>query len=656
MQATGSVWVLRAEDLQQVRKLVKALLAQKQSVKGLERITSQLLSSISTSKSCSCAAAVHLIEVIQLSSSAAVYSVLTASTPSLLRKHLAPAVVRNSQRQPRTLLVREMKKWCALGEHDRSFIKHFQKLCWYESLKTIHQQLAQTRMPTKEKQHHTFQARLADVRSEILADICSMQQMRDEACPPRSDDRRTYAKVPSCTWKSSGWCGVNLGGWLLWEPGPANNSDLIASLGADADIPDDEWTLCEQLILKYGQVEAEALMHKHRSTHVTREDFIKMKQLGVNAVRVPFGYWAIAGPGEGEPFIGPCVEFLDAALRWGDEVGLSVILCYHSAVGFQSYDPPCGRHNEKWKPKNFNVAANVEVMRQVAKRFGNHPALGGICILNEPHGDLPAKTLNSFFEGAYSVMRGSEQLPESVQLMLPVFHHEFTSFAGRYTPQKGFVNVVFDVHCYQVFGDPYAGWCRMSLAEHLRYAIGKASSHPITGIVKRNERVVVTEFSLGLPVWDKKYMISREFAALTGTEKKLLMRSFALRQLSSFATYTEGWFFWCWKDDSGPEWSLSESMSKGWMPALSSGDMNSADTASSSCGETEPPSSPCLSFASSSDISAPASPCDIIEESPAPHGQKHKILITSEILSAKRARMQVLENEVAPDISMVEGL
>merc|ERR1712054_233657 len=53
---------------------------------------------------------------------------------------------------------------------------------------------------------------------------------------------------------------------------------------------------------------------------------------------------------------------------------------------------------------------------------------------------------------------------------------------------------------------------------------------------------------------------------LTSAEKKLLHRSFASRQLRAFAEYTEGWFFWCWKDDAGPAWSFSESVRRGWMP------------------------------------------------------------------------------------------
>merc|ERR1711972_1091403 len=98
---------------------------------------------------------------------------------------------------------------------------------------------------------------------------------------------------------------------------------------------------------KHGRARAAELMTTHRRTHVTRDDFVEMKKMGINAVRVPFGYWAFA-PRAGEPFFGPCLEFLDAVLEWGDELGMKIVLCLHAGVGFQSDCPPCGYANPKW--------------------------------------------------------------------------------------------------------------------------------------------------------------------------------------------------------------------------------------------------------------------------------------------------------------------
>jgi glucan 1,3-beta-glucosidase len=564
MQKAMPLFILTADEVGLVRKLVRAMLSRKQSPNGIKRISQELHKKLVGSEACTGSAADHMIEVVRLVSLTAACTAL-ADHRLNLRKHLPPGL--NCLSQVSTLranLTKQMQKWRAAhsgAQHDHCFARCFRKLCWNESLKVIYAQLQKTK-PMKDpedKQKHALKARLADVRAEIMGDMCSMPHMREEGHTKYNDNCQ----------RATSWRGVNLGGWLLWEPGPANRSPLVASLGTD-QVPECEWTLMEKLVATHGRAEAESMVHKHRSTHVTRDDFVQMKMTGLNSVRVPFGYWAVVGPRDGEPFMGPCTEFLDAVLEWGAELELSIVLCFHSAVGFQSYDPPCGRFNEKWKPSSFDVAASVDVLRQVAQRYGHHPALGAICALNEPHGDLPARTLNEFFKGAYQAMRVEQKLPESVQIMLPVFHHEFKDLAGIYTPSKGFVNVVFDVHCYQVFGDPYAGWCRMSLADHLRYATGKTSSHPVRDIVKRGERVVVTEFSLALPMWNKR-LINMELKALSSAEQKLLHRSFAQRQLRTFADYTEGWFFWCWKDDSGPDWALTGSIDRGWMPAVFGG-------------------------------------------------------------------------------------
>jgi len=300
-----------------------------------------------------------------------------------------------------------------------------------------------------------------------------------------------------------------------------------------------------------------------------------MKKLGVNAVRVPFGYWAFA-PKAGEPFVGNCLEFLDATLEWGAELGMSIVLCLHAAVGFQSAEPPCGRADENWRPCKFDVAATVDVMRQVVRRYGQHGALGGICILNEPAGNMPDRTLRRYFAEAYSAMRGECGLPPSVQVMMPIFHNDFKHFRGIFTEEQGYANVVFDVHCYQVFGGSYAGWSRMTLAEHLRYATAQTSKHDARCIADHGERVVVSEFSVALPVWGRNWL-GKVHAALSESEKAQLRRCFALRQLRTFATYTEGFFFWCWRDDSGPEWSFSDATAKGWFPPL--------------CGEAQIPQS-----------------------------------------------------------------
>ena len=44
-----------------------------------------------------------------------------------------------------------------------------------------------------------------------------------------------------------------------------------------------------------------------------------MRGYGLNAVRLPFGYWVITEPRAREPYIGPALEYVDRAVAWAEE-------------------------------------------------------------------------------------------------------------------------------------------------------------------------------------------------------------------------------------------------------------------------------------------------------------------------------------------------
>src|SRR5690606_37404592 len=78
------------------------------------------------------------------------------------------------------------------------------------------------------------------------------------------------------------WHGVNLGNWLLLERW------IQPSLFAGAADARDEHGLCSAL----GDG-AEAHMRRHRETYVTADDFVWLARYGIDAVRIPFGYWLV---------------------------------------------------------------------------------------------------------------------------------------------------------------------------------------------------------------------------------------------------------------------------------------------------------------------------------------------------------------------------
>jgi glucan 1,3-beta-glucosidase len=355
-----------------------------------------------------------------------------------------------------------------------------------------------------------------------------------------------------------GWKGVNLGGWLLWECGPADNAPVVKAVGK---VPLDEWTLSQELRAKFGAAGAKRMMAQHRATFITKRDFKEIAALGLNAVRIPFGYWIVTGPRKGEPFLGPDLKALDNAFQWAEETGLQVVLSFHGTVGFQSDHQASGRADKDWDPKSWDPSASLEVLRKVAERYNHRSSLGGITVVNEPSYDIPFRTLVKYYKDAYHLIRGAG-VPERVQVILPVYHREIEEFEGLF-PKRSYKNVIFDVHVYQVFGED---WFNMSLADHLRWASACTKSHDVKDIAKADQRVIVSEWSLALPVENYRFLIAREWFYLSEAEKHAVLRSFALRQLCTFAAYSEGYFFWSWTDEHSMEWSFKVLAELGFLP------------------------------------------------------------------------------------------
>lgn len=175
---------------------------------------------------------------------------------------------------------------------------------------------------------------------------------------------------------------------------------------------------------------------QHRDTWITKRELQEMKDLNVNCIRLPFGYWVLdlpelvrkpagphhpararpatpvyewrpppratprhpsnatstlAGPYEGErawirrarPYDGPAEDHITRVLDDCREVGLAVILCLHGAPGGQSGHHACGFEDDDWTPEMWDVPESVRCIEHMAVTWGHHPAMFGITVLNE---------------------------------------------------------------------------------------------------------------------------------------------------------------------------------------------------------------------------------------------------------------------------------
>ncbi|XP_057418673.1 glucan 1,3-beta-glucosidase-like [Lotus japonicus] len=91
-----------------------------------------------------------------------------------------------------------------------------------------------------------------------------------------------------------------------------------------------------QLTNGYGQDRAPTIMQDHWNTYITEDDFRFISTNGLNAVRIPVGWWIAQDPTPPKPFVGGSLEILDNAFTWAQKYGLKVIVDLHAVPGSQN--------------------------------------------------------------------------------------------------------------------------------------------------------------------------------------------------------------------------------------------------------------------------------------------------------------------------------
>jgi len=330
------------------------------------------------------------------------------------------------------------------------------------------------------------------------------------------------------------WRGVNLGGWLLLEPGPScglfekhckRNGQKVRC----------EWDLLEIMIKKGALADLE----QHRQTHITKQDFIEIKEMGLNSVRIPFGYWVVLGPQRNAPYQGPALEYIDLAVDWAEEVGLQVLLDLHGCPGGESPDAPCGRRvrpAKAWNWKKWNFSQSLRALEKLAQRYCGRACVTGIQVCNEPCTSVPVEKLCQYYDRAISTVRSAGMPADRVAVVLPVFQREVVEVAKTFASLSAgkHSNYCFDMHYYHCFN----GCDDWKFAQHLR---------EIQWHRKEIEQfpICVGEWSLAL---GKSAAKSRCFPA------KETHAIFGRVQRTAYDEASHGWFFWTWKDSNGVDW------------------------------------------------------------------------------------------------------
>ena len=317
--------------------------------------------------------------------------------------------------------------------------------------------------------------------------------------------------------------GVNLGGWLVLEPW------ITPSLFVRTPAKD-EYSFMQEP----GAAER---IEKHRKEFIREADFRWLAKYGVNAVRIPVGYWLFE---DDTPFTAT-VAYLDWAMDMAEKYELRVLIDLHAAKGSQNgYDHSGRIGRADWFSHRAYREETTTLLARIAARYRDHPSLWGIELLNEPKVRLwHFFTLRQFYRDAYGAV-AAVALPKTrivfSDAFMPRLMTGVLSEAGEHTP-------VLDAHWYQFGRTKLDGYFERLAKKPLEIER-----------LQRRQPVIVGEWS---------GMLSHEtLAGIAEKEQGRLERQHIEQQLDAYAR-ADGWFYWTYKTEGAGIWNFRRQVETG---------------------------------------------------------------------------------------------
>lgn len=383
--------------------------------------------------------------------------------------------------------------------------------------------------------------------------------------------------------------GVNLGNWLVLEKwmSPALFQGTTA---------EDEYYLPTQLSPEVY----EARIKIHRSEYITERDFVTIKSMGMESVRIPVPYFIF---GDRKPFIG-CIEELDKAFNWAEKYGLTILIDLHTVPLSQNGFDNGGISGVcKWAQNPDEVEFALSVLERLAKRYGNRKGLFGIQPLNEPitenmgetmdvqnryapvdtelaKGSAPItmKFLRQFYLDAYD--RISAYMPKDKYV---VIHDGFELMAWKdFMQEEKYSNVILDTHQYLMVAE--ARGCSQTIEGYLKY-IREELEPQITEMEKYfpvicGEWCLFNSLACGCDTKGGQSVLNgvegSQQESLSPEEKKEIYETLAKAQLELWEKGS-GYFYWSYKlltdtvNTPGwigwDSWDMGRCYDFGWFPA-----------------------------------------------------------------------------------------
>lgn len=364
--------------------------------------------------------------------------------------------------------------------------------------------------------------------------------------------------------------GINIGGWLLIEK--SFNSRLFTGTFASAV---DQWSF--DSISGAGDA-----LEAHYASYFNETHVSLLKSYGINALRIPIGFWAYDA--SGTPYysqgLGKGADaYLEKAIGWAQAAGMKVWVDCHGSPGSQNgYDNSGHVGAVEWQTP-ANQARSLAVLKTMATKYGAASYAGtviGLEVVNEPiswGANTPAGNV-AFAKSAYTTVRAASTNKELMIVMHDAFEGpgNWISWAAS-EGARGQAGI--DTHMYQTLTpadialtqDQHIetacsrGIALASVNEAAPFFVGEWTATTNACINADGSSAGTTCSAQGCAcVTDSPDKWTD--AVITG------MRKYVEAQLEVFEAYSSGYFLWTWTDPAVQmgSWSIVTGMEKGFMP------------------------------------------------------------------------------------------
>ncbi|KAJ7945441.1 Glucan 1,3-beta-glucosidase [Quillaja saponaria] len=295
-----------------------------------------------------------------------------------------------------------------------------------------------------------------------------------------------------------------------------------------------------QLANGYGHSQAKDVLKRHRSSFISIEDFKFLYRHGINTVRIPVGWWIAFDPDPPPPFIGGSLEALENAFSWAEAYNIKCIIDLHAAPGSQNgMEHSASRDGTTgWPTSPDYISKTLHVIDFLASRYGTHPALLGIELLNEPStATVPLDFLVSYYKQGYQIVRKYS----STAYVIICQRIGNADPLELYQANIGSHNIVLDLHFYNLFDTFFVN---MSALDNIQY-IYKSREAQLQALNSANGPLVF------IGEWVNEWNVT------SGSQTDY--QDFGRAQLEVYNAASFGWAFWTLKNERKHwdfEWSI----------------------------------------------------------------------------------------------------